>query len=455
MTSKLQDHPTVKQFQAKQMQGLLPTTTDSPDSPDSTCDAQWLRRLCLDAGADDVGFVSIDRPELDDQRADILRVFPHAQTLISFVCKMNREPVRSPARSVANNEFHHVSDKVTAVSHTIAAALEAVGIRALNEPMGFPMEVGHSLTKPWIIAHKPIAVAAGLGRMGIHRNVIHPKFGNFILLGTVLTNAIVTEESKPVEFNPCLECKLCVAACPVGAISADGHFNFAACYTHNYREFMGGFTDWVEQIADSKDAQSYRAKVTPNETASMWQSLAIGPNYKAAYCMAVCPAGEDVISPFLTNRKGFLEEVVKPLQAKEETIYVVAGSDAEEYTQRRFPHKPTKRIHSGMRATSIQGLLRSMPLVFQRNQSRDLDATFHFTFTGAEPLLATVIIRNQTIQVQEGHVGSADFHLTADSRTWLRILAREQRMFGAILTRKIRWRGPVRLLRAFGKCFPV
>ena len=27
------------------------------------------------------------------------------------------------------------------------------------------------------------AEAAGLGRMGIHRNLIHPKFGNFVLLG--------------------------------------------------------------------------------------------------------------------------------------------------------------------------------------------------------------------------------------------------------------------------------
>ena len=28
--------------------------------------------------------------------------------------------------------------------------------------------------------------AAGLGRMGIHRSLIHPKYGSFVLLGTVL-----------------------------------------------------------------------------------------------------------------------------------------------------------------------------------------------------------------------------------------------------------------------------
>ena len=53
-----------------------------------------------------------------------------------------------------------------------------------------------------------------------------------------------------------------MAACPVGAIGADGHFDFSACYTHNYREFMGGFIDWVEQVADSKDARDYRRRVS-------------------------------------------------------------------------------------------------------------------------------------------------------------------------------------------------
>jgi epoxyqueuosine reductase QueG len=83
----------------------------------------------------------------------------------------------------------------------------------------------------WVISHKPVAVAAGLGQMGIHRNVIHPKFGNFILLGTALVDAEVSEYSHPVVYNPCLECKLCVAACPTGAISQDGQFNFL-CVLH-------------------------------------------------------------------------------------------------------------------------------------------------------------------------------------------------------------------------------
>ncbi|HEX7767976.1 MAG TPA: hypothetical protein VF443_14790, partial [Nitrospira sp.] len=212
---------------------------------------------CYDAGADDVGFVELARPALADQRNDILRIFPHAQSFISFVLRMNREPIRSPARSIANLEFHHAGDRVNDIARMIVEALEARGVRALNPSMGFPMEMDRFPGKIWVVSHKPIAVEAGLGQMGIHRNVIHPKFGNFILLGTIVLDAEISDYDSPIAYNPCLECKLCVAACPTGAIGADGHFNFSACYTHNYREFMGGFTNWVEQVADSPTALNY------------------------------------------------------------------------------------------------------------------------------------------------------------------------------------------------------
>lgn len=185
--------------------------------------------------------------------------------------------------------------------------------------------------------------------MGIHRNVIHPKFGNFILLGTILVDAPVSGYGKPLDYSPCLECKLCVAACPVGAIGKDGEFDFVACSVHNYREFMGGFTDWVQTIADSTDAADFRSRVSDAENASMWQSLSFKPNYKAAYCLAVCPAGEEVIEPYLDDRKSFMDMVLRPLQQKRETLYVLPNSAAEEHARRRYPHKQVKVVDSGIR----------------------------------------------------------------------------------------------------------
>ena len=114
-------------------------TTVSKSTP-PVLDAAWLKQLCLDAGADDVGFIELDRPALAEERPHILRTFPQTRSVISFVVRMNRENVRSPARSIANNEFHHAGDEVDDVAREITGALERLGIRALNPPMAFPME---------------------------------------------------------------------------------------------------------------------------------------------------------------------------------------------------------------------------------------------------------------------------------------------------------------------------
>src|SRR5438094_3872192 len=130
---KLEDHPTVKRIRLKTLNAVPPSK--------ESLDAEWLKQRVLDAGADDVGFVEIGRPALDDQREDILKALPHTKTLISFVVRMNKEAIRTPARSVANTEFHHSGHGVDSVAHDVVRALEDRGIRAMNPAMGFPMEM--------------------------------------------------------------------------------------------------------------------------------------------------------------------------------------------------------------------------------------------------------------------------------------------------------------------------
>jgi hypothetical protein len=140
--TKLDDHPSVVRFRQSE-----------PRPHSNNIDADRLRRLCLDAGADDVGFVAIDRPELDDQRAELLGLYPWTRGLISIVCRMNREPIRSPARSVANLEFHHAGDRTIEVASRIVSVLEAEGVRAVNPSMGFPMEMDRFPDKIWVVSH--------------------------------------------------------------------------------------------------------------------------------------------------------------------------------------------------------------------------------------------------------------------------------------------------------------
>ncbi|HEX4252521.1 MAG TPA: (4Fe-4S)-binding protein, partial [Pseudonocardia sp.] len=345
LPTKLAEHPSVRAVLARR------ETADERPAP--VLDARWLRELCLAAGADDAAAVPLEHPDLAGERPHALAALPGTRTLVSLVVRMNRDDVRTPARSVANQEFHRAGEIINDAARTVVRALEDAGHRALNPSATFPMEMERYPGRIWVVAHKTVAVAAGMGAMGIHRNVIHPKFGNFVLLATVLVDAEVTDYGRALDYNPCLECKLCVAACPVGAIGKAGEFDFMACATHNYREFMGGFTEWVETVADSSNGAEFRERVTDSENASMWQSLSFKPNYKAAYCMAVCPAGEDVLGPYLDDRKDFMNTVLKPLQDKVETLYVLPGSAAKEHAERRYPHKPVKEVTGGHRRPRV------------------------------------------------------------------------------------------------------
>lgn len=439
----IDDHPTVKLAR----QRLAPRG-------EQRLDAQWLKQLALDCGADDVGLVEFDRPGLANEREEIHSRYPWTKTLLCFAMKMSREPIRSPARSVSNIEMHGTVEETNHVGMEIVAKLEEHGVRAVNPACAFPMEMARFPARIWIVSHKVVAVEAGLGHMGIHRNVIHPKFGNFILLGTILLDAEATAYDRPIDYNPCLECNLCVAACPVGAVKVDGNFDFTACFSHNYREFLGGFNDWVEQIADSKSALDYRNRVSEAETSSFWQSLSFGPGYKSAYCMAVCPAGEDVISTYLESPKRHLNEIVRPLQDKKEEVYVVKGSDAEAHVLKRFKHKHIKHVGNGLHTRSAEQFLGALPYVFQPEQSIGLNAIYHFRFTGREQREATIIIADKQIEVLDGFHGRPNFRMTADTATWLGFVAGERNLVWALLSLRIRiWGLPTYLLK-FGKCFP-
>ena len=170
--------------------------------------------------------------------------------------------------------------------------------------------------------------------------------------------------------------------------------------------------------------------------------------------MAVCPAGNEVIGEFLDDRKKYIAEVVKPLQQKEEIIYVVPGSDAETHVEKKFPYKKTQKVSNGLRPDTIANFLASLPIVFQRGMAEGLDTVYHFRFTGDEECESTIAIRNNSLAVQDGLAGAPDILIKADARTWLDFLAREKNLVTALVQRRIKIKGSPRLMQSFAKCFP-
>ena len=321
--------------------------------PNGIYSAAEIKKICLDAGADDVGLVGLDRDALQKEREGILHVYSLTRSIISIVVANNRENMQSPARYLANGEFHHTGDRASSISRDVLRRLNQLGIRGIVVNKDWPMAMDRYPGKIWDVSHKIMAVEAGLGHMGLNRLVLHPKYGSCVQLESVLVNGVMDEYDHPLEENPCIQCNLCAAVCPTGAITKNQPFDFMACVTHSYRDNYAGFNNMIEAIVTSQDMEEYRSHFDDRETGFMWQSLMFRMSYRCGYCMAVCPAGEEVKPVYLENKKQHIERILKPLRDRQERVYVLAGSKAEA----KAGQNPNKEVRV------VKGMMRFRPPV--------------------------------------------------------------------------------------------
>jgi epoxyqueuosine reductase len=84
---------------------------------------------------------------------------------------------------------------------------------------------------------KALAARSGLGWYGRNTNILTERFGSYVLLGEIITTLEI-EPDQPLD-RDCGPCRLCVVACPTGALGPDYSLDSRRCISYLTIEHRG------------------------------------------------------------------------------------------------------------------------------------------------------------------------------------------------------------------------
>ena len=91
------------------------------------------------------------------------------------------------------------------------------------------------------VLEREFAQRAGVGFIGKHTNVISRRFGNWLLLGEILTTLELDPDTP--EKNRCGTCTRCITACPTRAITAPFQVDARLCISYLTIELKGAIPE--------------------------------------------------------------------------------------------------------------------------------------------------------------------------------------------------------------------
>jgi len=418
--------------------------------------------------ADDVGIISIDDPAIAHEVDEVRWVYPDARTLICLIGRENPAAMQSRYLPTANHELYSCEERIFEMGRKTIDYVESLGGAGLTTTIGWPQEVSQRWAdKIWPLSHRLVAQAAGLGVIGLSRNFLHREFGAYCLIDTVITNLEfpAAELGTPIEWNPCLQCNLCVAGCPTDAIRSDGEFEFFACYNHTYRDSIPAFMDLVRDLGEARPRR-FAKRWSDAEIAALWQSLAFRVEYRCFNCISVCPANDlPSFHGSVEGRRDVLDRQLKPLTHSRSTAdqqFVIDTPSAREKHdippgEWRTPPDPTRPGQRGVRlvqlsrirTSSIDAMMRSMPHYFRSGEARGLDFTCQFDLVGVGGGRWSMRVVDERCQVHPGEAEAPDLTVRCDAELFLAIHREEASALLALLLGRIRLRGDRKIFFTF------
>jgi len=223
-------------------------------SPESWCET--VKRIALDAGADDVGIAEMKPEYVFDGHA-----IPTQRWMIVLAVAQDHDAMTTAPSVRSLVEVTRQYARGTHTAKAVASWLRREGHDAF--PYGGPMAGSFLLIPP--------AILAGLGELGKHGSMIHRTLGSNFRLACVLTDAPLLADRRDVfgASDFCASCRVCTDACPPDAIAAE-------------RQLVRGEVRWY---VDFDKCLPY-----------------FNENLSCAICLAVCPFSRPEIGPRLVEK---------------------------------------------------------------------------------------------------------------------------------------------------------
>lgn len=248
-----------------------------------------IRDVALGLGVDDVGFVAAEEyrsprsPELHSLMPDV-----RSLVVLAFGELASCES-QSPQIAMAGRM--DVMEFSRSVNYRLARFLERAGGKAMPVSASYPMEMS-AATKGSTgeVSLRHAAVAAGLGRFGRHNIVIHPRLGTRVIFSAILTDLHLPSD-LPLADDLCLQCGVCVRACPADALAVPGQTNIGRCLAKSQPYGIGGSIKFWSRFAEADGAEQ-QAMLKDPEYWKLYQAGFIGFQYFCFNCLSSCPVGQ-------------------------------------------------------------------------------------------------------------------------------------------------------------------